>query len=122
MFRIVSKQRRSITPIKRYGRDIRIVMVKNACPFLFLSSLPMKNYHRVEQVKSVRSQSPHVRVTWQHGDYLSLMSEARAPRREDFVEIHASENRENGFPGIVCGAEPEYEIAFRNSMSVCRLW
>ncbi|GFT82433.1 hypothetical protein TNCV_4927861 [Trichonephila clavipes] len=42
--------------------------------------------------------------------------------REDFGVIHASENRENGLFGIVCGAEPEYEIAFRNSMSVCRLW
>ncbi|GFT45717.1 putative DD41D transposase [Trichonephila clavipes] len=42
--------------------------------------------------------------------------------REDLGVIHASENRENGFPGIVCGSEPEYEIAFRNSMIVCRLW
>ncbi|GFX28736.1 hypothetical protein TNCV_547631 [Trichonephila clavipes] len=42
--------------------------------------------------------------------------------REDLGVIHASENRENGFPGIVCGAESEYEISFRNSMTVCRLW
>ncbi|GFY42964.1 hypothetical protein TNIN_176381 [Trichonephila inaurata madagascariensis] len=36
--------------------------------------------------------------------------------------IHASEGSENGSPGIVWEAEPKYEIAFKKSLKVCRLW
>ncbi|GFV75874.1 hypothetical protein TNCV_1454711 [Trichonephila clavipes] len=86
MFRIESKQIRSITPIKRYGRDIRMVMVKNSRPFLFLLSLPMKNYHRVEQVKSVHSQSPH---TLEYGD--SMESEVSAQASSS--SLHSSKLR-----------------------------
>ncbi|GFY48982.1 hypothetical protein TNIN_113991 [Trichonephila inaurata madagascariensis] len=42
--------------------------------------------------------------------------------REDFGMIHASEGSKNGSPGTVWGAEPKYEITFKKSLKVCRLW